>query len=73
MEYQKIINLLNNTLNQPIKFRTKNWIETNDESQGKNSKDNQIRFNTSMLRSNLRDSSDIYIYIYIYIYLLKEL
>ena len=34
MEYQKIINLLGDiksswyTLNQPSKFRTKNWVET---------------------------------------------
>ena len=27
MEYQKIINLLDNTPNQPNKFRTKNWVE----------------------------------------------
>ena len=27
MEYQKIINLLDNTSNQPTKFRTKNWVE----------------------------------------------
>ena len=32
MEYQKIINLLDNTSNQPSKFRTKNWVEINDES-----------------------------------------
>ena len=30
MEYQKIINLLKNRPNQPTKFRTKNWVETND-------------------------------------------
>ena len=29
MEYQKIINLLENTPNQPSKFRTKNWVEIN--------------------------------------------
>ena len=34
MEYQKIINLLDNTLNQPTKFRTKNWVEINDDSLG---------------------------------------
>ena len=28
MEYQKIINLLDNTANQPSKFRTRNWTET---------------------------------------------
>ena len=31
MEYQKIINLLENTLNQPSKFRIKSWIKANDE------------------------------------------
>ena len=32
MEYQKIINLLDNTTNQPPKSRTRNWAEINDES-----------------------------------------
>ena len=30
MEYEKIINLLDNTLNQPSKFGTKSSIEIND-------------------------------------------
>ena len=34
MEYQKLKNLLDNTPNQPTKFRTENWIEINDESHG---------------------------------------
>ena len=34
MEYQKIINLLDNAPNQPTKFRTKNWVEINDDSRG---------------------------------------
>ena len=34
MEYQKIANLLDNASNQPSKFRTKNWVEINDESRG---------------------------------------
>ena len=34
MEYQKIICLLDNTLNQPSKFTTKNWVEINDYSCG---------------------------------------
>ena len=29
MEYQKVINLLDNTTNEPSKFRTKNWVEMN--------------------------------------------
>ena len=32
MEYQKIINLLDNTPNQPSNFTTKNWVEINDDS-----------------------------------------
>ena len=48
MEYQKIINLLDNKPNQPTKFRTKNWVEINDESRGKYNKDNQIIFEPSM-------------------------
>ena len=32
MEYQKIINLLDNTSNQPFKFRTKIWIEINNDA-----------------------------------------
>ena len=31
MKYQKIINLLENTPNQPCKFREKSWVEVNDE------------------------------------------
>ena len=34
MEYQKIANLLDNASNQPSKFRTRNWVEINDESRG---------------------------------------
>ena len=30
MEYEKIIHLLDNIPNQPFKFRTKNWVEIND-------------------------------------------
>ena len=50
MKYQKIINLLDNTPNQPAKFRTKGWVKVNDESRGTYNKNNQIRFKTSMLR-----------------------
>ena len=27
MEYQKIANLIDDTSNQPSKFRTRNWVE----------------------------------------------
>ena len=61
MEYQKIANLLNNESNQPSKFRTKNWVEINDEARGTYSPNKQIKFKTSMLRSSLCDYSDAYI------------
>ena len=32
MEYQNIANLLDDASYQPSKFRTKNWVEINDES-----------------------------------------
>ena len=31
MEYQTIINLLDNTPNQTTKFKTKNWVDIHDE------------------------------------------
>ena len=34
MEYQKIINLLDDTTNQPSKFRTADWVAINDETKG---------------------------------------
>ena len=61
MEYQKIINLLDNRPNQPIKFRTKTWVETNENSCGTYHTNSQIKFKTSMLRSSLCDYSDAYI------------
>ena len=61
MEYQNIEHLLNNASNQPSKFRTKNWVETIDESRGKYAANKQIKFKTSMLRSSLCDYSDAYI------------
>ena len=69
MKYQKIVKLLDNTPTPPSKFKTKKCVKINDESQGTYNKDNQIKLKSSMLRSSLRDYSDIYIYIY----LLKEI
>ena len=60
MENQKIANLLDAESNQPSKFRTRNWVEINDESRGTYT-GNDIRFKTTMLRSNLSDYADSYI------------
>ena len=61
MEYQKIINLLDNTHNQPPKFRTKIWVKINDYSRGTYNTNSQIKFKTSMLKSSLRDYKNAYI------------
>ena len=61
MKYQKIINLLDNTRNQPAKFRTKSQVEINDGTRGTDGTGGQIRFKTSTLRSSLGDYSDAYI------------
>ena len=60
MEYQKIANLLDSASNKPSKFRTKNWVEINDESRGTYTS-NDIKLKTTMLRSNLCDYADAYI------------
>ena len=45
-----MINLLDNTPTQPSKFKRKNCVEINDDSQGAYSTSSQIRFKTSMLK-----------------------
>ena len=66
MEYQKITNLLDKEValsasNQPFKFKTKNWVEINDESRGVYDANSQIKFKTTILKSSLCDYSDAYI------------
>ena len=34
MKYQKIANLLDSASNKPSKFRTRNWVEINDDISG---------------------------------------
>ena len=49
MEFQKIINLLDNISNQPSKFRTKNWVKINDESREAYNTNSHIKFKNTML------------------------
>ena len=63
MEYQKIANLIDDTSNQPSKFRTRNWVEINGESSGAYNVNSQIKFKTKMLKSSLCDYSDAYIFV----------
>ena len=64
MEYQKITNLLGNRSDKVPGFITKKWIEVDDESgtaEDRYKPSKQIRFKTSMLRSDSCDYSDAYI------------
>ena len=64
VEYQKITNLLDTTSDNVLRFITKKWLEVHDQSgsaEDRNKPSKQIRFKTSMLRSDLYDFSDAYI------------
>ena len=52
--------MLVNASNQQYKFRTRNWVEINDDSKGTYT-GNSIKFKTTMLKSNLCDYADAYI------------
>ena len=58
MEYQKIINLLDDKPTQPSKFRTKNWVEINDDARRTYNANKQIKFKTIILKPSLCDDSD---------------
>ena len=55
MEYQKIANLIDDTSNQPSKFRTKNWVEINDESRGAYNVNSQIKFKLQQLDKQMKE------------------
>ena len=62
MEFQKILNFLDTTSDKDLlRYVTKKWIEVYDQSQGNYNVNKEIRIKTSMLRSDLRDFSDLYI------------
>ena len=49
--------MLDITLNQSSKFRTKNWVEVNDDD-GCGTNKNKVKFNATILKSSLCDCSD---------------
>ena len=61
MEYQKIAKLLGNIPDKIPRFISKKWIKVHGQSGGTYNTNKQIRFKTSMLRSDLCDFSDSYI------------
>ena len=58
MKYQKVTNLLDNIPNKVPRFINKKWIEVHDQSAEAYNTNKQIRFKSSMLRSDLCDFSD---------------
>ena len=64
MESQNITNLLHTTFDNVPRFITKKWIKVHDQSgraEDRQKVSKQIRFKTSMLRSDLCNYSDAYI------------
>ena len=64
MEYRKITNLLGTRLDEVPRFITEKWVKLQDQSGNADDRykpSKQIRFKTSMLRSDLHDFSDAYI------------
>ena len=53
--------LLDIASNKPSKFRTKNWVQINDDIRGAYCPNKQIRFKTATLRPSLCDYIDAYI------------
>ena len=53
--------MLDNASNQPSNFKTKNWVEINDESRRGYTTGRDIKFTTTVLKSSLFDYADAYI------------
>ena len=52
--------MIDDTSNQPSKFKTKNWVKINAESRGRYNVNSQVKFKTTMLKK-MCDYSDAYI------------
>ena len=65
MEVQKIINLLEESDEDDLKFQTRKWYIINDQNNGKYGKedenDSTIKFDTEVIKPDLVDYSDAYI------------
>ena len=65
MESQKIVNLLEQSDDDELKFQTKKWYIINDQNNGQYGKgdqnDSTIKFNREIIKSFLLDYSDAYI------------
>ena len=64
METKKIVNLQNDSDNEPSKFATKNWYVSSDQNMGQYGRGNEkatIKFETKVIKPNLCHYSDVYI------------
>ena len=61
METPMMINLLNGSDNENLKFATKKWYIIDNESKGNYSHENPIKFLTKLIESSLCDYFDAYI------------
>ena len=64
METQKIVNLLGDANNESSKFATRKWYVINDQNNtdyGEGNEDSTtVKFETKVIKKNLRDYSDAY-------------
>ena len=60
METQKIVNLLNSYENEYSKFARKKWYFIESETKAGYSRENPIKFSTSLIELSLCDYSDAY-------------
>ena len=59
METQKIINLLNDSINEESKFVTKKWYVIDSQTaNGKYNQNNSIKWETESIKSSLCNYSD---------------
>ena len=61
MVTQKIVNLLNDSDNESLKFATRKWYIVNGQYGRGNENDSTIKFDTKVIKLNLCDYSDAYI------------
>ena len=71
METQKIVNLLNGSDNESLKFETRKWYIINDQYNGQYGNEDEnsstIKFETKVIKANLCDYSDAYVLVTRYI------
>ena len=67
METQKIVNLLNDSNNESLKFATRKWYIFDDQNNGQygngNENDSIIKFETKVIKPDLCDYSDAYVFV----------